>query len=208
MIETRSAVSVAAQAAWQRQYERNAELMAGYPVHSCSVPGNAMAEQFSEWLKPQLSGDILDVGCGPQPIPLYLVDSPLSRVSGVDPIDAFHPFTFRQALAEELPFDRASFDCVIAATTLDHVLDPYQALAEARRVLRLDGRLFVWATYWPGAVRYDPNAETVALLDDYHVYHLDRPWFEAAVEDAGFRRLSSAMRLTPYSSTFTAWEAL
>lgn len=177
------------------------------PLQSCSMPGNAMAEQFSEWLHPQLFGDVLDLGCGPLPVPLYLHDYPLSRVSGVDPLDGVHPFEFRQAVAECLPFDPAIFDCVIAATTLDHVLDPYQALAEARRVLRPKGLLLTWATYWPGAVRYDPSAETVPMLDDFHVYHLDRPWFEAAVEAAGFHSVARAERSSPYSSTFTTWEA-
>jgi len=28
-----------------------------------------------------------------------------------------------------------------------------------------------------GAPEYDPLAETIEALDDYHIFHFDRPWF-------------------------------
>ena len=49
-----------------------------------------------------------------------------------------------EAGAEELPFDRASFDVVVSTLVLCTVPDPAAALAGVRRVLRPDGRfLFV-----------------------------------------------------------------
>jgi ubiquinone/menaquinone biosynthesis C-methylase UbiE len=47
------------------------------------------------------------------------------------------------AAAEALPYDDASFDAVLFTLVLCTVADPDRALAEARRVLRPDGRLIV-----------------------------------------------------------------
>ena len=51
------------------------------------------------------------------------------------------PVEIRQADAQDLPFEDASFDTVVVALSLCTIPDPHRALAEARRVLRPDGRL-------------------------------------------------------------------
>jgi ubiquinone/menaquinone biosynthesis C-methylase UbiE len=48
-----------------------------------------------------------------------------------------------EAGAERLPFDDRSFDTVVATLVFCTVDDPERAVAEARRVLRPDGRLLV-----------------------------------------------------------------
>ncbi|WP_007026984.1 class I SAM-dependent methyltransferase [Saccharomonospora iraqiensis] len=47
------------------------------------------------------------------------------------------------AAAEDLPFDDDSFDAVVFTLVLCTVVDPARALAEARRVLRPEGSLYV-----------------------------------------------------------------
>ena len=73
----------------------------------------------------------------------------VERFVGVDPLRGAQPraFAFAQAIAEYLPFRDGVFDRVLFATSIDHVLLPELALAEARRVsksgrhgLRLDRR--------------------------------------------------------------------
>jgi SAM-dependent methyltransferase len=49
--------------------------------------------------------------------------------------------TILRGAAEALPFDAAEFDTVVCTFTLCSVTAPEAALAEARRVLRRDGRL-------------------------------------------------------------------
>ena len=59
-----------------------------------------------------------------------------------------HPgIEFRLGDAEALPFDDATFDAVVMNYGLLHLGQPEQALAEARRVLRVGGRVAytVWA---------------------------------------------------------------
>ncbi len=51
------------------------------------------------------------------------------------------PVTFRQASAEELPFEESSFDTVVSTLVLCSVDDVDRALAEIHRVLRPGGQL-------------------------------------------------------------------
>lgn len=208
VVASSARASAAAAELWQRQLDRNAAEMARNPRDSCSVVGNPMAERFAAWVGPRLRGRVLDLGCGPMPVPLYLHGYPLSRVTGLDPLDGAHPFRFVRGVAEDLPFDAASFDAAVSATTFDHLLDPERALAELRRVLAPGGRLLAWMTYWPDAPRYDPTAAAVAMPDDFHVYHLGRAWFEPLVAAAGFAAVEADDHADPYPSTFAVWEAV
>jgi ubiquinone/menaquinone biosynthesis C-methylase UbiE len=61
-----------------------------------------------------------------------------SRLAETTPVA---PAEVVEASAEELPFDDTSFDTVVSTLTLCTVGDPERAAAEAKRVLRPDGRL-------------------------------------------------------------------
>lgn len=68
--------------------------------------------------------------------------------------------------AEELPFEDASFDTVVATLVFCTVEDPAKAMAEAARVLRPEGRLL-----YLEHVR-SPDSERLARWQD----RLERPW--------------------------------
>jgi len=168
---------------WHELLEVNARAYDGCPTHSCSVSGHRVAEILRRFLRPYLNGPVLDIGCGPQPIPAYLDGYPCELIAGIDPLaeGKAHPFTFVQGVAEFLPWNDATFTTVVAATSLDHVLLLDQSLAEVRRVLQPDGRFITWVGFVPGAAEYDPYSEDVCKIDDYHLFHFDRPWFEEAI---------------------------
>jgi ubiquinone/menaquinone biosynthesis C-methylase UbiE len=139
-----------------------------------------MAETFRNFLRRHLRGTVLDIGCGPQPIPVYLENYPHELIAGVDPILPAQPhrFTFVQTVAEFLPWPDNTFDVIVIGTSLDHVFLLDRALVEMRRVLKPTGRLVVWTSFTPGAPRYDPYDPDAGKFDKYHLFHFDRTWFE------------------------------
>jgi len=117
---------------------------------SCSAP---QIMQQREKVVPRAEGRVLELGIG-MGLNLALYDADkVESVTGVDPaaelraIAQAAPRDPRLAVhiepgtAEALPFDDASFDCVVCTFTLCSVCDPGLALAQARRVLRPGGRL-------------------------------------------------------------------
>jgi ubiquinone/menaquinone biosynthesis C-methylase UbiE len=90
--------------------------------------------------------DILSVGCGPAIIEQGLMEKGFS-VTGLDvsrEAIACAPDTMRAVVApaEKMPFPEAAFDAVLFIVSLQFIADYRQALAEARRVLRPNGRVF------------------------------------------------------------------
>jgi SAM-dependent methyltransferase len=149
------------------------------PNQSLSVAGNPGAELFRKYLLAELSGHVLDIGCGPLPLPHYLVGQNVDRIAGIDPLPGVQPreFEFVQGFAEFLPWPDSEFDAVTIATSLDHVLSLDMAFAEIKRVLVPDGVVAMWVGFVKGAKEYDPLAENIVPIDPFHIFHFDRPWF-------------------------------
>ena len=169
---------------WKDLLDVNSWAYEGFPTDSCSVQGHPMAEEFKAFLGSYLHGTVLDIGCGPQPMPVYLGGYPPELLAGLDPLwpKQEHPFQFVQGVAEFLPWPDRSFDIVIAATSMDHVLLLDPALAEVRRVLKKTGHFIVWVSFIPGAVKYNPYRKDIKALDKYHLFHFDKPWFDQLMD--------------------------
>lgn len=101
---------------------------------------------------PRAAGKVLELGIGGGMNLIHYDPAQVSSVSGVDPSAELrakaeaaprpHGLTveIRDGTAEALPYEAASFDCVVCTFTLCTVADPGAALAEARRVLKPGGR--------------------------------------------------------------------
>ena len=168
---------------WYRLLEPNAKSYEGFPIDSCSVKGHREAEMFKHFLAPYLVGRVLDIGCGPQPVPSYLDGYPSHLISGIDPLAPAepHPFEFYQGVAEFLPWNDRVFDAVIAATSLDHVLLLEKVFSEVCRVLKDNGHFIVWVGFIPGAAKYNPYSSDIQPVDSYHLFHFDREWFQELI---------------------------
>lgn len=133
-----------------------------------------------------LSGTVLDVGCGVGDRPVYATFD--GQYVGLDPLpgDGERAFAFVQGLAEELPFRDACFDGVVSATVLDHLVDPAGSLAESRRVLKRGGTLALWIGI------ADPAAVKEAIVRAHAAPRPSRGRIAARLRNDGLRGVLAA----------------
>lgn len=88
---------------------------------------------------------VLDIGCGIGfELPHYVDELGLTNYIGLDPLPANANFKRLTAKAEEIPLPDASVDAAIFATSFDHIADDKGALRELKRVLKPNGRVYMW----------------------------------------------------------------
>jgi SAM-dependent methyltransferase len=128
--------------AWQTLQANGLVSYTTAPEFNLSVGLREDALAFKSFCR--LSGLILDVGCGTQYLPSYLPED--GAVVGLDPFRGQQPrgFAFVRGLGEYLPFRDGTFDHILFATSLDHMINPRRALAEAERCLTPKGYLNLW----------------------------------------------------------------
>jgi ubiquinone/menaquinone biosynthesis C-methylase UbiE len=164
---------------------------------------------------------VVDVGCGTG----ALTEELLRRVgrgavTAVDPSASFVAamrrrfpgVDVRQASAERLPFDDATFDAALAQLVVHFMADPLAGLAEMRRVTRRDGVVAacVWdyagdrgplSVFWDAARAIQPSVRDESGLAGTREAHL----VELLVA-AGLREVTPAvLHATIQHPTFEAW---
>jgi len=141
-------------------------------LHEIASVKEVYTEEFS------IEGKVLDVGGGEGRLRHFLKEEDVPLYVSVDPyLEVFQnlesqpnllkaypclrtPCNFLSCHAENLPFNKNTFDWVHMRSVLDHFQDPYLALKEVYRVLRSNGTLLIGL-----AVRSrEPSLET----DDNH----------------------------------------
>ncbi|MEM7261074.1 MAG: bifunctional 2-polyprenyl-6-hydroxyphenol methylase/3-demethylubiquinol 3-O-methyltransferase UbiG [Planctomycetota bacterium] len=111
--------------------------------------------QLDEWVGPRLEGrEILDLGCGGGLLSEAIAERG-GRVTGVDQshpsletatrhaAESGHANRYVRADVRQLPFGDRSFDGVLLADVLEHVAPAHSCMAEAARVLKPGGWLYV-----------------------------------------------------------------
>jgi SAM-dependent methyltransferase len=180
-----------------------------------------LAPRFADFATMGGAARVLDVGCGPGALTAELVTRfGASAVSAVDPSGPFvaaarerqPQVTVRQAPAERLPFDDATFDASLAQLVVHFMADPVAGLTEMRRVTRRDGVVAacVWdhdggggplSLFWEAVHELDPGAAGEAGLAGAREGHLVE-LFEAA----GFREIvGGALAAGVEHPTFEDW---
>jgi SAM-dependent methyltransferase len=105
-------------------------------------------------LKTQISGSVLDIGCGVMPYKEYLKgNSKVTSYIGVDlkPTE-YHNMVMPDIFwdGKKIPFEDSTFDWVIATEFLEHYDDTLSVLKEINRVLKNGGVLFFTVPFiWP-----------------------------------------------------------
>jgi ubiquinone/menaquinone biosynthesis C-methylase UbiE len=146
-------------ATWHITQQAAAPLYQENNSNSCSTVDRADVQTFRNFMN--LRGKVvLDLGSGVFQMPGYVQDSGCRQFIGIDPLPVNAPAAFElyTSLAEQLPFPDASFDVVILATSLDHVLNVQTTLAEIARVLKPNGDIY----FWGGLVEHDTAYKEVA----------------------------------------------
>ena len=141
-------------------------------------------------------GRVLEIGVG-SGLNLPLYGPEVTEIVAIDPSIELLAFARRKAnrrttlvlaSAEALPFDDGSFDSIVTTWTLCSIPNAAQALAEVRRVLRLDGQL-LFAEHGlapePGVARWQHRL-TPCWRCLAGGCHLDRK-IDDLIASAGFR---------------------
>ena len=167
---------------------------------------------------PLASGKVLELGIG---LGLNLVHydaSKVQSVTGVDPAAELRALalaaprpeglsvTVDRGTAESLPFEDASFDCVVCTFTLCSVHTPSAALQQARRVLKPGGRLLYCEhglSSEPSVAKWQRRIEPVwkAIAGGCH---LTRP-VTSAIAASGFRIDWSDSMFLPGTPKIAGW---
>ena len=150
----------------------------------CSAEGDVKSIHFSKFVRRYIHGNVLDIGCGPIELPIYLKGYPLECIYGLDPLLPYkeHPFSFVRGVAEAIPWEAKAFDTVVFATSFDHVFLVDVVMEEVERVLADDGYLLIWIGLAEEAKPYNPYASDFEPADKYHMFHNTKQNFEELME--------------------------
>lgn len=184
---------------------------------TCACSSPPMMKQRAK-IVPHAAGKVLELGIG-MGLNLGFYDADkVESVAGVDPAaelraraeaaprDPRLKVAVADGTAEALPFEDASFDTVVCTFTLCSVHTPQAALAEARRVLKPQGRfLFCEHGLSPDAdvARWQRRVEPVwkRLAGGCH---LTRP-VARAIAEAGFTLEKVETMYVPRTPRIAGW---
>lgn len=194
-------------------YERNI-----LPKLLCCACGSPAIQAQRARVAPRASGEVLELGIGGG-LNLAFYDPTLATsVTGVDPSPELRAIAqqaprpdglkveIQAGEAESLPFADARFDTVLCTFTLCSVRSPSAVLAEARRVLRPEGRfLFCEHGLSPdqGVSRWQRGLEPLWKRMAGGC-HLTRP-VARAIQTAGFALDEVEQRYLPKTPRALGW---
>lgn len=169
---------------WWERLETLARAFDQTKIGNAANERDLYSHMFANFVKLFGSGRTLDVGCGIFGTPYYLQNFPTKLISAIEPLPMKAPVEFElvRGISEYLPWPDQSFSTVISGTSLDHCLSLDRTLSEMRRVLTDDGNLLLWVDLVPNARPYEPLAPDFSPADQFHLFHLDKTWFEPLLE--------------------------
>ena len=128
-------------------------------------------ECFARIVEAMPQGPSLEIGSGPGFFSRYHRCTVVSDVTGADHVD-------QVVDAHAMPFDDASFACVVGMDVVHHFYNPAGALSEIARVLQPGGRLIL-VEPWTGPAGWFVNT----YLHDEDCFAIDNPWEPVFVGD-------------------------
>jgi 2-polyprenyl-3-methyl-5-hydroxy-6-metoxy-1,4-benzoquinol methylase len=151
-----------------------------------------------------LEGRALDVGCAAGTLGAELLRRGFAEVIGIEPVSRVADEA-RTNLSDVIVgtfhgVDRAAlgtFDLIVFGDSLEHMLDPWAALADAREMLNPGGALILsvpnvshWSVLWPALKLGRWDYKDLGLLDRTHLRFFTPASLAKALGAAGFRVLA------------------
>ena len=196
---------------------------------SFDVPADAYLRFMGRWSEPlageflesadvPVTGQVLDVGCGPGVLTAVLVDRyGAPAVAAIDPSPSFVAATLahfpgmdvRQGVAEALPYADDAFDAALAQLVVHFMSDPVAGFHDMGRVTRPGGVVAacVWdhagggsplSLFWSAARDIDPGAPSEAELPGTKDGQLAAYAREAGLHDIASSALTVSQRFESY----------
>lgn len=141
---------------------------------------------------------VLDVACGTGELLSMLNKKCRIQGAGVDISDEmikvakarYDTFDFKTSGCAPLPFEDGSFDVITVSAAFHHFPQPDRFAAEAFRVLKEGGRLYIAEVYYPGVLRQIFNLIFIPTYNagDVKIYHPDE--LACIIEKEGFKDIS------------------
>jgi ubiquinone/menaquinone biosynthesis C-methylase UbiE len=157
---------------------------------------NELRDQFTQHFRfEEVAGkDVLDFGCGGGALSLMLARQGVKSLTGTDlngqmiaqaqeelsKLNGSLQVTPRFVLGRDsrkIEFPDNSFDIILCFDVLEHIMDYREIVAEWQRVLRRDGKVFIWWVPWFHP--YGHHMESLVPLPWAHVVFSDKTLFEA-----------------------------
>ncbi len=157
---------------------------------------DALLDLMAECAAAQATDRLLDVACGPGIISCFFALR-VGHVTGLDAVPAMlecarklqeekrlSNVEWRLGQSTELPFENASFDCVVTRFSFHHYVDPAAALGEMKRVCRRGGTVLMADVAPRGEAQERFNYWEI-LRDPSHTRALTREQMRALGDEAG-----------------------
>jgi len=157
-------------------------------------------QRYVKNLFPQKKIDILEVGCGTGDLIPFVLDYAESY-SGTDISEyqincatnnfkKYNNIAFSVCPAELLPFGDSSFDLVVAADVIEHLVNPEKAIWEMSRVLKNNGCIILTTPHIISSSEGDSEEFKIYKIGDEEFvlreHYLDQKRCYEMIEKAGF----------------------
>lgn len=196
------------------------------PLYDLVVRFATRERAFKRALLDQLDpspGDVLDLGCGTGTLAIEIARSrPDARVSGIDADPrmlakaadkarrAGVRITFDEAMAQSLPYEAGSFDCVVSTLFFHHLTgaDKPRVLAQVMRVLRPGGTMRIADWDRPANPLMHAMFFFVRLFDGFENTRDNfRGRLPALCSEAGFSEVVETGRFNTIAGTIALYRA-
>ncbi len=130
---------------WALTQHRSMDQYRSLDPASISTSDRADVQAFAQFM--DLNGlDVLDIGAGCDYLPGYIQDKQMRHYVAIDPLSPQKKgdHLYVMAWGELIPFKNESFDALILATSLDHILCLDSLFMEMNRVLKPGGSVYLW----------------------------------------------------------------